>query len=567
MDHVDHPRRRPVPAQRGGAPAGLHRLAALAPDVALEHVVVVGDAQRRPVAHRLAERPAELVVLAQVVQDRRPGRVADQPIAAMVLVELVAGEEDQVGIERQNVLRDRRVRERVVVLAGEGTEPERPARGIHPDRPEPLRRRLAAVRVPFAVHEPERRRLPFVPPRQPERRRPRVRVELGEAAGSPFAVVLREQLDAPVVAPSQRRHERRHLDHEPFVAPGVAHRVHRPQDGPEAALLFHGEGIPVRRPLAEPVAGPLTLRDLPVEVADDRDVALDVRGGHGVGDGAQLGSGGGPNFKAELTLAVFRSPLEKHLDPFRCDRVAVAYLRVRSTQHQPPADQPGIDPNAARKTVAAMVVDQVADTDPKPYASVPLPGLHPPATDRHPKPPLLARQSMRDQVHVPVAARGLHLRRPVHNPPVLHGIGPERLPKPHPVMGPVPPVDLGALAATTRFLLRCPGPPNPLRQRNDRRQQSKQTSPGQAALRQRPRFLRALRDAHHLSIALVQRFERPGGQRAAGDRRNASPISCSNMNCASRVRRSEACGHLEGPGAGLGPRRQGIRWHDTDHTG
>ena len=311
-------------------------------------------------------------------------------------------------------------------------EPQRPAGRIRPDRAEPLQRRLATVRVALPVDEPERRRLPFVPPWQPERRRPGVRVEFGEAPGSPLAGMPRQQLDPPVVAFPQRRQERRQLHHEPFVTARVAHRVHRPQDGPEPATLLDREGTPVRRPLAEAVPGALALRDLPVEVADDRDIALDVGCRHGVGDGAQRGSGGGPNFKAELTLAVFRPPFEKQHDPFRCDRVAVAYRRVRSTQHQPPADQPGIDPNAARKAVAAMVVDQIADTDPEPRASVAFPGLHPPATNRHPEPSPLARQSMRDQVDVPVATRGLHLSRTVHDPPVLHRIGPEGLAKPRP---------------------------------------------------------------------------------------------------------------------------------------
>ncbi len=458
--------------------------------------MVVRDAQRRPVAHRLAERPAELVVLAQVVEDRRSGRVADQPVAAVVLVKLVAGEEEQVGIELKDVVGDRRVGERVVVLAGETRQPQRPAGGIGPDRPEPFVRRLAAVGVAFPVDDPERRGLSLVPVRETERRRPGVRVELGEALGPPFPIVLRQQLDPPVVVGAQRRHQRRQLDHEPFVTAGVAHRVHRPQDRPEPAVLLDRERIPVRRPLAEPVAGALTLRDVPVEVADDGDVACDVGCRKGVGDAAQLGSGGAPRLQAELTVAAFRPPFEQQREAFHCDRVTDDYLCVRSTQHQPSIDQSAIDPNATGKAVAAVVVDQVADSDPEPCASVALPSFHPPAAHRHPKPPLLARQSMRDQVHIPVATRRLHLRRTVYNQPVLHRIGPERLPEPHPIMCSVPPVDLVAFAATTRFLLRCPGPSNPLRERNDRRQQSEQTSPAQPLLRRRLGFVPVLRDTH-----------------------------------------------------------------------
>ena len=244
--------------------------------------MVVRNAERRPVAHRLPERPAELVVLAQVVEDRRSGRLADQAVAAVVLVELVPGEEEQVGIPRQDVIGDRGVGKRVVVLAREPRQPQRPPGRVRADRAPPIVRRLAAVRVLFPVDEPERRGLSLVPVGETERRRPGVRVEFGETVGPPFPVALCQQLDPPVVVRAQRRQQRRHLDHEPLVGAGVAHRVHRPENRPEPVALVYLEGVSVCCPLAEPVPRALALRDLPVEVGDDGDVAGDVGGGHGV---------------------------------------------------------------------------------------------------------------------------------------------------------------------------------------------------------------------------------------------------------------------------------------------
>ena len=156
----------------------------------------------------------------------------------------------------------------------------------------------------------------------------------------------------------------------------------------------------------------------------------------------------------------------------------------RLSQHQAAADQPGIDPDAAREAVAPMVVDQVADADTEPRAAVPFAGFHPPATDRHTEPPSrLARESMRDQVDVPVAARGLHFGRPFHNPPVLHRIGPEPLPEPHAVVGPLPPVDSRGGVRAGPVLLSGGSPPDPLRQRDNCRQQPEEAPPAQPVLR------------------------------------------------------------------------------------
>ena len=314
----------------------------------------------------------------------------------MVLVELVAGKEEQVGIAGQDVVGDRSVGERVVVLAGEPRQPQRPPGGIRADRSPPFVLRFAAVGVPLAVDEPERRRHALVPGGQAERRRPGVAVEFGEAVGPPLPAVLRQQLDPPVVVGAQRRQQRCHLDDEALVAARVAHGVHRPQDRPEAAVLIDFEGIPVHRPLAEPVPGALALRDLPIEVADDGDVAGDVRGGHGVHRHTELGSVGRNDGQFQGAATDSDYTVENEECSFRVDPLADVDLLARCAQHQAPADHPGVYANAAREAVAAMVVDDVADTDPEACAAVALPGFHPPATNRRPESPLLAGQSMRE---------------------------------------------------------------------------------------------------------------------------------------------------------------------------
>ena len=93
VDDVDHFHRLDVAAFRRGTTIlfGIdHGLASLAPVVALEDVVVIGDTDRWRMAHRLAEGPAVLIEFAQVVQDRRIGGGADDPETAVILVELVA---------------------------------------------------------------------------------------------------------------------------------------------------------------------------------------------------------------------------------------------------------------------------------------------------------------------------------------------------------------------------------------------------------------------------------------------------------------------------------------------
>ena len=92
VNRVYHPSRLAVAAKAGSALVfDLHRRAALAPVVALENIVVVGQADGWRVFHRMPESPAVHVILSQVVQDRSVGRIANQAKPAMVLVELIAG--------------------------------------------------------------------------------------------------------------------------------------------------------------------------------------------------------------------------------------------------------------------------------------------------------------------------------------------------------------------------------------------------------------------------------------------------------------------------------------------
>ena len=133
VDHVDHSCRFAVaPLGRRPFVDALHRGAPFAPDVSLKDVVIVGQAERGPIAHDFSERPTELIELTQVVQNRRLGRIANDAEAAVVFVDLVAGEEHQIGIELRDVVRDGLIGKRIVVLAGQRRHPQRTIRRDSP---------------------------------------------------------------------------------------------------------------------------------------------------------------------------------------------------------------------------------------------------------------------------------------------------------------------------------------------------------------------------------------------------------------------------------------------------
>jgi len=48
--------------------------------------MVVGDADSWSVLQRVSEGPAKLIELSQIVEDRRPGRIADDAVSAVIFV-------------------------------------------------------------------------------------------------------------------------------------------------------------------------------------------------------------------------------------------------------------------------------------------------------------------------------------------------------------------------------------------------------------------------------------------------------------------------------------------------
>ena len=88
---IHHARRFDV-ATFGGSTAvtDVHFLAALAPDVALENVMIIRQTKRWRIAHHFAESPAVLIKFAQVIEDRQLSRFTDETEAAVVLINLIA---------------------------------------------------------------------------------------------------------------------------------------------------------------------------------------------------------------------------------------------------------------------------------------------------------------------------------------------------------------------------------------------------------------------------------------------------------------------------------------------
>jgi hypothetical protein len=107
--------------------------AVLAPDVALEDVVVVGDDDRGAVAHEVAEGPAEEPEFAEVVENGLVDGLANEAVAGHPFVDLVAGEEEEIGVLGGDVAHERVVGEEVVLVAGEAGDDEFLVDGILAD--------------------------------------------------------------------------------------------------------------------------------------------------------------------------------------------------------------------------------------------------------------------------------------------------------------------------------------------------------------------------------------------------------------------------------------------------
>ena len=205
MHGVHHAGRLDVAALRGGAGISggdRHLGAALAPDVALENVVIVREADRGGMAHHVPKRPTELIKFSQVIENRGCRRLADDTEAAVALVNLVAGKEYQIGLQFCDVAGDGFIGESVVVLAGHRGQAQRSADGIGQDRAGPLVRRDGAVAVLFAVDEFVGDGGFLVPVWNAERGDPGVGIEFCFAQRLPRTVALHVQFhELAVVAP------------------------------------------------------------------------------------------------------------------------------------------------------------------------------------------------------------------------------------------------------------------------------------------------------------------------------------------------------------------------------
>ncbi len=130
--------------------------------------MVIGNANRWPISHGFAKRPAMLVELAQIVQNRPVGGIPDDAISTMTLVQLVARKIQQVGIKLDQIVSDRHVGKSIIVLTGQRTDPQRTSRRIRFDCPRPICFRLATIPVSLAINKPVRRGRLFVPIRNPK---------------------------------------------------------------------------------------------------------------------------------------------------------------------------------------------------------------------------------------------------------------------------------------------------------------------------------------------------------------------------------------------------------------
>ena len=116
--------------------------AAFAPDIPLVHVMVVRQTNGWSVSHQVAERPAQQVPFAQVVQrcatdGRCVGRIgwsSDDAVSTDRFVDLVAREEQYIGILCVDISNDRVVGEEIILVPRESCDDERSTGRLGPNR-------------------------------------------------------------------------------------------------------------------------------------------------------------------------------------------------------------------------------------------------------------------------------------------------------------------------------------------------------------------------------------------------------------------------------------------------
>ena len=92
---------------------------ALAPDIALIHVVVVRQTERHAISHDLAESPTEHIPFAKIIERRHVDRLTLDSVTGVILVDLIAGEGEHVRINLVDVVGQQCVGEQVVLVTGE----------------------------------------------------------------------------------------------------------------------------------------------------------------------------------------------------------------------------------------------------------------------------------------------------------------------------------------------------------------------------------------------------------------------------------------------------------------
>ena len=194
---------------------------ALSPNIALEDIVVVGNDDAGAILQDRAPRPPELPVLAQVVEHRLLARLAaGDTEPAIALVDLVTGEERNVGILDCDVADHATLRKDLPVIAGEHADPQLllVARVFANDAAPVVL--LPLERISDAVLDVAR----CVPTVDPEDRRARQALDGNRGDRRPARSPACLEPRRPLVLIAEWREMRRELEYSP------AQRVLRPQD-------------------------------------------------------------------------------------------------------------------------------------------------------------------------------------------------------------------------------------------------------------------------------------------------------------------------------------------------
>ena len=267
--------------------------AAAAPDIALVDVVVVGDENGGAVAHEIAEGPADDVPLAEVVGGGGLDGEALDAVAGDVFVDLVTGEEEEVGVVVEEVVDGGDIGEAGVLVAGEAGDDEIGlVDGVAADGAFPEVGDGFTGGGDEGIDEAVADIAGVVPTGDAEGGGAGEGVDDFLVDGLPVAVFVDLELDGGGVLDAEGRHLGGHF--EDAVGEGVL----GPEDGAEGVVGVMLDAGTVEGPVIEPegdVAAPGRRERgevLAVPVGDDGDVAGEAFGGEGDGDGPGAAVGG-----------------------------------------------------------------------------------------------------------------------------------------------------------------------------------------------------------------------------------------------------------------------------------